>query len=244
MSESAYAKEIREVLERFETNESSDDNKVWTLYDYQTSKVCSLPHGTAATVLGRLFDLQTARGYTQEGEPLYYIGEKIGSTRSLRIDFSGNLKSTVEESTIFKLIISAIVMTFDDMFERTSSRKETRICTILLSSDQSYSLDFTILFPFCRMRTDDFERYMVQLEKTMDEKFSDNIYEAFDGVTSFSDILQRTTFADVYPLFGCARSEEDYVKDKYQVWVVDQIPANIDDIPSASISFSPSTNTS
>lgn len=238
MGETVYTKEIRQLLEQYQTDdqpENLDENKVWTLYDYQTSKVCPLPHGTAASLIGKLCDLQMTQGYVHEGEPLYYIGEKIGNTRSLRIDFSGILKSTDDESSIFKIIISAIVMTFDELFERTTSRKESRICTILLSSDQCYSLDFTVLFPFCRMKTEDFNTFMSRLEKMMDERFRENVYDAFEGVESFADILQETTFGDVYPLFGCTRNEEDYVKDKCQVWIIDQIPSSIDDIPTAPI---------
>jgi phage/plasmid-associated DNA primase len=239
MSDTSYIKVIREVLERFQTEENVenlDENMVWTLYDYQTSRVCSLPHGTAATVLGNLFDLQQEKGYLHEGEPIYYLGEKIGNTRSLRIEFSGVLKDTVEESTVFKMIISAIVMLMDEMFEASSTKRESRICTILLSSDQSYSLDFTLLFPYCRMKREDFVCFMDRLEKMMDERFSENVYEAFNGVNSFGDILKRdNTFGDTYPLFGCARHESDYVMDKYQVWVIDKIPGSLEEIPDAPI---------
>lgn len=238
------AKRLYETLEGFSSSdnlENQAEDSHWPLYDYKSDRKFVLPTGSAVNFLKEYCENISTNGVVnQNGEPYYYFGEPISNTRPLRIDFSATLKTDDLDDyhNIYKLLISSIVIVMNDMFVKTSHGKEHRICTIMYSTETPPSrVEFSVYFPYCRLKNSDFkEGFYHELCNFMDDKLGHNLYSLFQDVEEAKDMIEASTLKDIIPLVGSVEEQEDYPKDKFEVWYINDIPKDISQVHDADIS--------
>ena len=238
------AKKLSETLDGFASIETDgvikdvEESKYWAIWDFKREQRFLVPMGAAVNIFQEICEgIQSGEITDRNGEPLYFLGEQVGNTRPLRIEFDAVIRPEVADeedamSVIYKTLISGIVMTLRDFFEETDHGKEHRVCCVTYSTDQSSDqFDISIQFPYCRMKSEDFKKIFIpSLCRLVDSKLGDNLFSGFMGVEKMEDMISRETFSDCIPFFGCVRHCSELPKNRTELWYVNEIPPSIDKI--------------
>lgn len=244
------AKKMAETLDGFSQIEAErtlskdvEENKYWPIWDFKREQRFLVPTGAAVNIFHELCQsIQSNELTDPNGEPLYYLGEQLGNTRPLRIEFDGIFRADLTEEEdflpgVYKTLISAMAMTIDNLFEKTDHGREYRGCCVTYSTDQDVEqLDIVIQFPYCRMKQQDFDQvFFPALNRLVNSKLGENLFSVFVGVEKMEDIVSPNTFTDSVPFFGCVRNSSELPKNKTEFWYINEIPESVDKILGADI---------
>lgn len=244
------AKKIAETLDGFSSIETDglvkdvEETKYWPMWDFKREQRFLVPMGAAVNIFQELCKSVQSDGVTDHnGEPLYFLGEQVGNTRPLRIEFDGVFHPDVLDGDtdispkVHKTLISAMVMTLNRYFEKTDHGREHRVCCVSYSTDQvTDQFDIVIHFPYYRMKSQDFQKiFMPKFYELVNNKLGENLFSGFLGVDRMEELVSQTTFADCIPFFGCARNTSELPKNKTEIWYINEIPESVDKILEADI---------